>query len=107
MQPHWAQPHLVAHPRDTPDLVALVCQPSNAPNTSTACTCTLHSPCRWVIQRVCGDRGSNAVEFMLVWCCDRPNPTLQLSYMLLLTLGYWLYCTSVFVLLDPASSYHW
>lgn len=61
---------------------------------------------RWLIERLCGQKGTRAVEHVLECCCDRPNPTLQISYLFLMGVCYCLYVTNLFVLLPPGSV-HW
>jgi hypothetical protein len=66
--------------------------------------CTL----RWLIAQCCGEEGSAKVAEALE-CCDRPNPILQISYIVLILTGYGLYAWQLFALLhnNPwASTYH-
>ncbi|KAL6761035.1 DHHC palmitoyltransferase-domain-containing protein [Haematococcus lacustris] len=55
-----------------------------------------------LVLRVCGEGGAQRLEALLVCCCDRPNPLLQVTYLVFLTSGYALYCVNIFSLLPNA-----
>ncbi|PKI42128.1 hypothetical protein CRG98_037581 [Punica granatum] len=46
---------------------------------------------------VCGDRGTNAVLSVERYCCDRPNPTLQVIYLAIIGVTYYIVAKSCFM----------
>lgn len=61
-----------------------------------------------MISKCCGDRGVRAVDSVLMCCCDRPNPILQISYVVIVSGAYYLYWEYVFKLLPTpfTPTYH-
>ncbi|GIL45486.1 hypothetical protein Vafri_2721 [Volvox africanus] len=53
----------------------------------------------FLLLRVCGARGSRAVDSCITACCERPNPALQVAYVVMVVGGFVVYWTSLFVLL--------
>ncbi|GIL72191.1 hypothetical protein Vretimale_331 [Volvox reticuliferus] len=53
----------------------------------------------FLLPRVCGARGSRAVDSCITALCERPNPALQVAYVVLVTGGFAVYWTSLFSLL--------
>ncbi|KAK4391816.1 putative protein S-acyltransferase 17 [Sesamum angolense] len=51
---------------------------------------------RRFIHFVCGSRGSNALLSVEYYCCDRPNPIIQLLYLLIIGGTYYFIATSSF-----------
>ncbi|GFR42447.1 hypothetical protein Agub_g3354, partial [Astrephomene gubernaculifera] len=45
----------------------------------------------WLVERVCGQRGVRAVEGAYSVCCDRPNPALQIAYLVMVLGGFAMY----------------
>ncbi|GLC57570.1 hypothetical protein PLESTB_001241500 [Pleodorina starrii] len=53
----------------------------------------------WLVARLFGSRGTRAVNRCFTACCERPNPALQLAYVVLVVGGFALYWTNLFSLL--------
>lgn len=53
----------------------------------------------WSLQRVCGSSAASSVGNASHYCCEQRNPVLQLFYLTLLAVSYYLYCRDVFSLL--------
>lgn len=53
----------------------------------------------WVVEKVGGAAGLNAVDYVLEICCERSNPFLQVVYLVLISGGYYLYWGHVFAML--------
>lgn len=53
----------------------------------------------WLIDRVCGQGAVGRLTHVSQFCCERRNPVLQLFYLTLLFVSYYLYCRDVFSLL--------
>ncbi|GLI64167.1 hypothetical protein VaNZ11_007354 [Volvox africanus] len=53
----------------------------------------------FLLLRVCGARGSRAVDSCITACCERPNPALQVAYVVMVVGGFIVYWTSLFALL--------
>ncbi|KAG2501050.1 hypothetical protein HYH03_000869 [Edaphochlamys debaryana] len=53
----------------------------------------------YLVARVFGARGSQALDRAYSACCERPNPFLQVAYLAMLAVGLWIYWTNLFALL--------
>lgn len=64
--------------------------------------------CRWVVRKTLGLAGIRALDNLTVCCCERSNPTLQIGYLIIWSVGYGLYWQHVFKLLPNlyAAEYH-
>ncbi|CAH9094990.1 unnamed protein product [Cuscuta europaea] len=51
---------------------------------------------RRLIAAICGRKGSQALLSLEYYCCDRPNPTLQLIYMAILGVTYYIIVQTTF-----------
>lgn len=61
----------------------------------------------WLLQRVCGGSAASSLGNASKFCCERRNPILQLFYLTLLAVSYYLYCRDVFSLLPLPYAPSW
>jgi hypothetical protein len=54
---------------------------------------------RWVVTKACGTAGLRVLDNLTETCCERRNPTLQIGYLIIWSVGYGLYWEHVFKLL--------
>jgi hypothetical protein len=54
---------------------------------------------RWVVLAACGSRGERWLDAASEALCERRNPALQIAYVAILALMYWLYARDVFDML--------
>lgn len=84
--------------------------PPLSPHTLARCMpgCWYVAPCRWVVRKTLGLAGIQALDRLTECCCERSNPTLQIGYLIIWSVGYGLYWQHVFKLLPNlyAAEYH-
>lgn len=56
-------------------------------------------PYRWFVSKAFGIAGIRALDSVTECCCERSNPTLQIAYLIIWSVGYGLYWQHVFKLL--------
>jgi hypothetical protein len=52
-----------------------------------------------VVTKACGTAGLRALDNLTDACCERSNPTLQIGYLIIWSVGYGLYWQNIFKLL--------
>ncbi|KAL3139714.1 hypothetical protein ABBQ38_004020 [Trebouxia sp. C0009 RCD-2024] len=61
----------------------------------------------WLLHRVCGGSAALSLGNASKYCCEKRNPILQLFYLTLLAVSYYLYCRDVFSLLPLPYAPSW
>ena len=55
--------------------------------------------CRWAVVAACGSRGERWLDAAGTALCERRNPALQIVYVAILGVMYWMYSRDVFTML--------
>lgn len=62
---------------------------------------------RWLVSKTLGLAGIQALDRATEVCCERSNPTLQIGYLIIWSVGYGLYWEHVFKLLPNLYAAEW
>lgn len=82
-------------------------QRSAVPRPHSLHPCPTKTQTRWLVSKTLGLAGIQALDRATEVCCERSNPTLQIGYLIIWSVGYGLYWEHVFKLLPNLYAAEW